>query len=50
MESAPTIPSDSTRLELIAMMTVAVIMVMPISETLKLLEYRTPLNTRLYNK
>ncbi|MNI58377.1 hypothetical protein D3C73_1134870 [compost metagenome] len=38
MESAPTIPSDSTRFELIAIMTVAVIMVMPISETLKLLE------------
>ncbi|MNF07499.1 hypothetical protein D3C80_2076900 [compost metagenome] len=38
MDRAPTIPSDSTRLELIAIMTVAVIRVMPMSETLKLLE------------
>ncbi|MNE65494.1 hypothetical protein D3C80_1609770 [compost metagenome] len=48
MDNAPTIPSDSTRLELIAIMIIAVTMVIPIRETLKLLEYRTPLNTRLY--
>ncbi|MNW00703.1 hypothetical protein D3C71_1962320 [compost metagenome] len=29
-------------------MIIAVTMVIPIRETLKLLEYRTPLNTRLY--
>ncbi|MNF19102.1 hypothetical protein D3C80_2236320 [compost metagenome] len=50
MDSAPTIPSESTRLELMAIITTAVIIVMPISETLKLFEYSTPLNIRLYSK
>ena len=50
MDSAPTMPRDSTTLEVTASITRVVIMVMATRETPKLEEYMTPAKVFLYTR